>query len=276
MNGVNRLPVLLTRASIVSRERFAVSQTTRIMQCRRLLPSSLAGRSLSTTPPKLTATTRHRSFSSINEAEQESEIILYEKSPGNLAVAKSGFGFSCFHSIYWVWYAVDFVPTVNAAKMTQLHVDPMIPTVGIVFACIVQAIFTGYPLRLVSKLGWRPASREFTVYTHALPLVQPASTPSVHAVGDVRLDASSVEARRIATMGSDLKSFRGMLTIGKPGQWPPYLLDIRQSTEIAEPEILLELLLQPERLNQQDTGDAKSGPTRRVGTRKKSRGRRRK
>lgn len=261
-----------SRASILSRDCIGVLQGQ--IQPRRV-DVNLATRCLSglASPTTTTTTASKRRFSSAG-TENEPELVLYEKSPGHLAIVKSGFGFSCFHSVYWVWYAMDFVPTVNAAAMTELHVDPMIPTVGLVFACIVQAIFTGYPLRLVSKLAWRPASRELAVYTYTLPLVRPASTPSVHAVGDVRLDPASVEARRIASLGG-LQIFRGMLTIGKANQWPPYLVDVRQAQETKEPEILLELLLQPERIEKDAGDDSKSGPRRRSGAKKKPRGRRR-
>ena len=160
--------------------------------------------------------------------------------------------------------------------MSELHIDPMIPTVGIVFSIVVQAIFTGYPLRLVSKIGWRPSTQEMTMYTHSLPLVRPAATPSVHPVGDVRLDPASVEARRVATTGQ-LSQFKGILSIGKLNQWPPYLVDIRQGTEIREPEILLEMLLEPERVVQDMTGsaDPKTNSKRRPGSKRQVRGRKR-
>lgn len=271
---MNVLNVLLPTARRTIQQPLRYSAVAQVRLHPRLLHSSLVEGSLANTASS-TITTRKQSFSSAG-AEKEAEIVLYEKSPGHLGIVKSGFGFACFHSIYWVWYAVDFVPTVNAAAMTELHVDPMIPTVGIVFACIVQAIFTGYPLRLVSKLAWRPASQEFRVYTHALPLIRPALTPLVQAVGDVRLDPASVEARRIATLGAGLQGFRGMLSIGKLNQWPPFLVDIKQAHEIKEPEILLELLLQPERIAE-DTHELvpKADQRRRTGFKKKSRGRRR-
>lgn len=185
------------------------------------------------------------------------EIVLYEKTPGHLRLVRSGFGFSCFHSLYWIWYAVDFVPTVNAAQMSELHVGPVIPTIGVFFAFIVQAIFTGYPLRLVSKLSWRPVSREFLVYKHSLPLITPAKKASVHEVGEVRIDPASKEARHIATQGQ-LHNFAGMVTIGKTGQWPPFLIDIRNPSEVREPEILLEILLEPERIDQDRTNTNRS------------------
>ena len=216
---------------------------------------------------------RTRKFSN-TPIDAEPEVILYEKSPGQVQLVKSGFGFSCFHSLYWVWYAIDFVPTVNAAQMTELHVDPMIPTVGLVFACIVQAIFTGYPLRLVSKLAWRPASQELKVYTHSLPFVRPSSSAAVSPLGDVRLDPASREAQKLATQG-ELQHFKGMLAVGKPGQWPPFLVDIRQATEVKEPEIMLELLLQPERVSKEslDLGDSRINKT--AGSKRKKGGRRR-
>lgn len=198
------------------------------------------------------------SSSSSGDDSSEPEVILYEKTPGRLALIKSGFGFACFHSAYWIWYAVDFVPTINAAQLPDLHIDPMIPTVGIFFACVIQGIFTGYPLVLVSKLSWRPASRQFSVYTHALPFIRPSSRPHTSRVGDIRLDASSHDARSITTVwGGRLQDFEGMLWLQKTATdkkqtwWslPYYLMDMRGGPrQVVQPEILLEALLQPERM----------------------------
>ena len=184
------------------------------------------------------------------KSEPETEIIFYEKEPGTLGLVKSGFVVSCFHTIYWIWYCVDFVPTVNAAAMTELHVDPMLPAIGVAFAFAIQAIFTGYPLRLVSKLGWRPSSSQLTIYSHSLPFMKQSSTPTVKPVGEIRLDPTSVEAQNITTMGNP-QDFTGMLTIGKPGSFPPYLVHVRDGAELKEPELLLEMLLYPERIEEE-------------------------
>eukprot|EP00977_Amphora_coffeiformis_P016956 scaffold5376_cov171-Amphora_coffeaeformis.AAC.9 len=85
-----------------------------------------------------------------------------------------------------------------------------------------------------------------TVYTHSIPMVRPAVAPSVHPIGDIRLDPASVEARKVTSVGR-LSNYIGMMTIGKLHKWPPYLVDIRRGTEVKEPEILLEILLEPER-----------------------------
>lgn len=165
---------------------------------------------------------------------------------------------------------------MNAAALTDLHIDPMIPAAGLFLTALVQTVFTGYPLRLVSKLAWRPSSHEFTVYTHTLPLVTPALKPAVYAVGDVRLDPASVEARYLTSKGN-LQSYQGMLSIGKLDSFPPYIVDIRQTNEVKQPEILLELLLQPERISKDylSEDEPKIDQRKRSATKRKSRGRRR-
>jgi len=274
-----------TTSNLYKMNRLWVSNSGRLMhRCFRSSVLLIRGRDFlprSVVKPFATFTPSifqgQRGFSSGATVDKDPEIILYEKSPGHLRIVRSSFGFSCFHSLYWIWYAVDFVPTVNAAQMTELHIDPMFPTAGLVFSVIVQAISTGYPLQLVSKIGWRPSSQEMTVYTHSIPLVRPAATPSVHPVGDIRLDPASVEARKVASLGQ-LSNFIGTLTIGKIHKWPPYLMDIRQRIEIREPEILLEMLLEPERLARDATktsNASKSNPQRQSNPKRQARGRKR-
>jgi hypothetical protein len=174
------------------------------------------------------------------------EVILYERGAGRNTLPRSGLAVSSMHTLYWIWYGIDFVPAINASPMTAMHIDPVLPLVGTVFASFIQLVFMCYPNWLVHKLTWQPTTKSLMVYTYSIPFIRPKTLPKVMPVGDLLLDASSPDAARIADqLGGSIGRFRGHLAIAKPGQWPPFLLDIRDESDVPEPEILLEALLKP-------------------------------
>jgi hypothetical protein len=184
------------------------------------------------------------------QAEQRSdepEVVLFQRGPGRDGLPRSGLFFSSLHTIYWIWYGFDFVPAINASPVADIHIDPMIPLVGTVFAAFIQLVFTSYPTRLVHKLTWRPTAQSLQLYTYSIPFIRPRTTPTVFPVGEIMLDASSSDTERILKeFGGNIGRFKGHLGISKPGgSWPPYLLDMREASDAPEPEILLEALLSP-------------------------------
>jgi hypothetical protein len=108
------------------------------------------------------------------------EVVLYRRDLSNpdamhtTTLMRSGFFFSTFHTLYWVWYTFDFLPAVNASPMTVLHVDPMIGVAGIGFALALQSAFMIFPRRLISKLTYRPDEQRICIHTHRLPLMYPS------------------------------------------------------------------------------------------------------
>jgi hypothetical protein len=187
------------------------------------------------------------------------EIVLYERGPGRNALARSGLGFSSFHTAYWLWYTADFIPTVNAAEMQDLHIDPMLGVVGIVFASVIQTIFFTYPKRLVSRLTWKPDARQLLFYSHNIPFVTLATTATIYTLGDAPvLDPSSADAKHLlGKLSGDFSQYRGHMAVAKKGQWPPFLLDLREASDVAEPELMLEALLSPDRMGGTVSTDSK-------------------
>jgi hypothetical protein len=208
-----------------------------------------------------------------NSNNNEDGVILFDRGSGRLRVMRLGFGFSSFHTAYWLWYSTCFVPAVNASTITEITIDPMLPTLGIVFSVIIQSIFTLYPRYLISRLTWSPSTNNVILYTHTvLPWIKAdLNRPmKVVPVGELKLDAASKEAKQIISeYGGDLRRFKGHVGITtKPGQWPPFLLDFQgQATktsssssssgdagststshhnDVSEPEILLEILFNPQ------------------------------
>jgi hypothetical protein len=116
----------------------------------------------------------------LDEIEVEPDLVLYVRDVTNAdamqttTLMRSGFFFSTFHTLYWIWYTFDFLPIVNAASMELLHVDPMIGVAGIAIAMALQSAFVIYPRRLISKLTYRPDEQRICIYTHRLPLMYPS------------------------------------------------------------------------------------------------------
>jgi hypothetical protein len=224
-----------------------------------------------------TTTTTTTSGRSSNEKDgnkndnDNSAIILFDRGPGRLRVMSMGFGFSSFNTMYWLWYSTCFVPAINASPITEISIDPMLPTIGIVFSVIIQSVFTLYPRFLISRLTWSPTTNDVSLYTHTvLPYVQAdLNKPfKVVPVGELQLDPTSKEAKQIVEVyGGDLRRFKGHagITTKTGRQWPPFMLDFsgpaaaatttssssssavkHHHNDVPEPEILLELLLDPQ------------------------------
>jgi hypothetical protein len=211
----------------------------------------------------------------------EPEILLYQrKTNPSLTLMRSGFFCSAAHTAYWIWYTTDFIPTVNAAALHDLHVDPAVGVAGICFAAALQTAFMIYPKRLVSKLSYRPRSQKIMVYTHRFPLMRPSLFPAAsfpvgtqnervktqQTVSDeantkdkidktqikyLKLNPSSPEAVQIVSeFKGDVTQYRGHLQVGQ--SWPRYAIDIRSALDVPEPELLLEALLRPEYFSPKD------------------------
>jgi hypothetical protein len=247
-----RLPLLAARTGI-STSRQQLNNTIDYWKAststcsRRPLSSSYTTRSTAT------ATTL------VEDDAEQPEIVLYQRGPGRNALPRSGLGFSSFHTAYWIWYSADFIPTVNASEMHNLHIDPMLGVVGICFASIIQVIFFTYPKKLVSRLTFKPDSKQLLFYTHSIPFVTPATTASIYTLGDAPvLDASSADAKHLMEdLSGDISQYRGIMAVSKKGQWPPFLLDIREPSDVAEPELMLEALLTPDRMGGKGSADSR-------------------
>jgi hypothetical protein len=225
-------------------------------------------------------------------------LLLYERTPDNYALMRTGFGFSTFHTAYWLWYNADFIPTVNASQMHELHIDPALGIAGFVFAVAIQAVFYLYPKRLVSKIELRRIAHangsssidddddddprrasstkrgngttlttlsshghELLIYTHTLPFITPSSSPTIVPVGKVLLDPHSSELHTVIhECDGNLGLFRGTLGFGH--RWPPYLLDVRDSSNVPRPYELLCALLYPTQLLHVGPSDDESGNAR--------------
>lgn len=95
-----------------------------------------------------------------------------------LAIMRSGFFFSWFHTAYWIWYTIDFVPAINASIDATFHVNTSIGPIGMAFATAINIVFLILPRRMVTKITWKPQQQQIDVYTHSLfPWIRPGTVP---------------------------------------------------------------------------------------------------
>jgi hypothetical protein len=171
--------------------------------------------------------------------------------------------------------------SLKASPMEQLHIDPMLGIVGVVFAACIQAAFFLYPTRLVSKLVWDPVEEKLLVYNHRLPWVRPNAKPKKFLLGQLILDKESGDVKNvIADYAGNFSLFRGHLSLGPPDRsWmrPPRLLDVARESDIPDPDLFLDLLVYQKptaRLRGEEENNKKGGKRRESKLRKIARRRR--
>ena len=235
-----------------------------------LAPPTSLGRPTTSNTYETFATNNYNQHRNDKKSEQVQEELLFEGSREKFALMRTGLGFSCFHTAYWLWYTTEFIPNVNASPMQNLHVEPAVGWAGFVFGLAIQAVFFVYPKRLVSRLTYRPAGfvsdgmaapAQVSIYTHQLPLIQPATRPtavvrmsSSEETTATLLDPLSKPASvLIDQLNGDIQAYEGVLAIRNPNKtrlpWRfPLLLDFQKDTRVPNSSRLLQALLYPQDL----------------------------
>ena len=194
-----------------------------------------------------------------NDDNGDNLIVLYERGPDRNRLPRSGLAVSTFHTMYWIWYGIDFVPTINASDLDLIKIDPMIPVVGTLLGAVIQTVFYVYPYRLVHRLSWNPSTNELYLWNYRVPFVTPNPKPRKFDMGTLTMDAASPDTERVLNEGG-LHRYTGHLAVSLPNSWPPFLLDIREPSDVPEPAILLEALLQPELMTKDQQQPKKKEP----------------
>lgn len=184
-----------------------------------------------------------------NSSSDRSEILLYQRGTSHNRFGRSAFAASSFYSFYWLWYNLDFVPTVNASPVENLHIDPILPMAGLFTAVVIQAAAVAYPMRSIHSLSWQPSTNSLGISTFR-PWMTPGTQKTI-PVGEWTLDASSKEAQHILyDLDGDFPRFRGhvFLSPSVPRTTLPFLLTVREETDVLEPDLLLQALVHPKSL----------------------------
>jgi hypothetical protein len=146
-------------------------------------------------------------------------------------------GLSSFHTLYWGWYAIDFIPKVNASPLEGMHIDPVVGYVGVMLALFCNLGSLLYPWSLISRIGLQGG--KLCVFGHSLPTMLPAERGNVYEFGDVAMDPSAQETTRILERG---EFGLGFISLKAQGRRLPYLLQIQDSAEVLDSWTLLQVL----------------------------------
>lgn len=204
---------------------------------------------------------------------------LYKRTPNNMLKPRTILGLACFHSLYWSWYCLDFMPAVNQSPLEHLHIDPVVGYVGMFFSIFVNLGALLYPWSLVSGMGLR--GKELCVFTHTMITMEEAKEGVVYEIGDVSMDPSAKETKKIVeTLQGDIGSYRGFIALKANRRRLPYLLQIEDSNEVVDPWLFLQVLVNPNLANKEIErssgvvdGKPKGKDNRTKGARGKKRGR---
>lgn len=215
---------------------------------------------------------------------KESIQWLYKRTPNDMTKPRVILGVASFHTIYWSWYCLDFMPAVNASPIENLHIDPVVGYVGMFFSIFVNLGALLYPKSLVSGIGIRDG--ELCVFTHSTPIMSEAKEGVVYEIGDVKMDPSTQETKKIVeTLGGDFGAYRGFVALKADRRRLPYLLQIQDSTEVMDSWMLLQVLVNPQLAKKEierssrskgndDVDDEKTKRSGKRGGKKSARGRR--
>jgi hypothetical protein len=265
-----RFKVLVTKLSMYLPTRCFVSQSR-----RRLTSASFSSTGTPATIPRDPRSSINGEVDDSKDDGEESIVLLYQRDPGRNALPRSAFLVSSINSVYWLWYVFDFVPAVNGGPIQELHMDPAFAFAGLGLSVTIQSMFTLYPLSLVSKLGYEPATQRVWLWKHSLPWMKPSYAPLAPiALGDITMDRTSSDTRKILVdLEGDVTKYRGHLGLSVVTSSFPLLVEIQESKEVNNSQRFLEVLLDPQRLKHHRTpgqsyrtstqrGQPRSPPTR--------------
>lgn len=193
-----------------------------------------------------------RTFASDSSTSNEdTAIILYERNAERNMIPRVAFGMSMLNTAYWLWYALDFIPAVNASPYPDMHIDPAVGAGGVALGALINSVIGLYPTSTISKLSYSPMKQTWSVHKHSLPLVRPSSKPTEYSLGMVTLDRTSSEVKKILENGADLSTYQGHLGISIEGERIPSLLEIREPKEVKNADFLLQALLDPQAIERE-------------------------
>jgi hypothetical protein len=132
------------------------------------------------------------------------DILLYERNPQAIMAPRFGLAVAYCHTLYWVWYTVDFVPTVNASPIIDFHVNPMLGKVCCVVALAINIAGAVFVPQQVSKITYhnsqKASARDDTpisVYYHTLPFMMASTQPTKYGLGEVSLNTTSDQVNHL-------------------------------------------------------------------------------
>lgn len=178
-------------------------------------------------------------------SEQEISILpLYKRDSDRDYIPRVAFGMSFVNTLYWLWYAIDFIPAVNASPIESLHIDPIVGYGALGLGIGINVMTAIYPAVLVAKMDFDETNNQLHVYRYNLPFITVVSTPALYNLGDIK---SSDLTKILEDYKGDFRRFKGHLALKAKGSTLPLLLEITDADRDVENggEDLMHMILRP-------------------------------
>jgi hypothetical protein len=148
-----------------------------------------------------------------------------------------------FHTLYWGWYVVDFIPAVNASAASGIHVDPSVGLVGLFVAASINGGVMWYIRRLVSEISLSlDDKKDVCIKTHTFPFLSPSLVSNLHALGTVQMDPQSIETKLV--LEGDTWEVGHLLLKDANAPRSPYLLQVKEE-DVLNHRVLVQVLSDP-------------------------------
>ena len=162
-------------------------------------------------------------------------ILLYKRDASRSLFPRLLLLFTTFHSSYWLWYTLDFTPTINARNIESVLIDPTVGYCGLGLSILMSVGALLYPKSLIEEIRLAE-SGEKSVFlrTYSLPFVTPSS-PKRFPIGCVVLDSHNDAMKVINEYHGDIRKLEGYIPLQADNYYVNYLLHFGENT--AETEV---------------------------------------
>lgn len=184
--------------------------------------------------------------------------LLYSRSPNRAMVPRGLLSMTTLHTSYWLWYVLDFTPSLNAAaaKKNELiaaasdgavafsGVDTTVGYLGLGMAIMMSLGSAAFPKYLISEIR-EENNGALRVGVHSLPfcIPQTGSQATVYPPAGVTIDSTADADAIFAKNNGDLTKSRGFLALRATGKRVNFLLNISAEDTMNRPDVLLDHIL---------------------------------
>ena len=184
--------------------------------------------------------------------------LLYARAQNRAMVPRGLLAMTTLHTSYWLWYVLDFTPSLNAAaaKKNELiaaasdgavafsGVDSTVGYLGLGMAIMMSLGSAAFPKYLISEIR-EENSGALRVGVHSLPfcIPQTGSQATVYPPAGVTIDSTADADAIFAKNNGDLTKSRGFLALRATGKRVNFLLNISAEDTMNRPDVLLDHIL---------------------------------
>lgn len=200
-----------------------------------------------------------------DEAASQLGELLYSRAPSRAMVPRGLLALTTVHTSYWLWYVLDFTPSLNAAALKKNEVlaataaasdgaveafagiDPTVGYLGLGMAIMMSLGSAAFPKYLVSEIR-KADNGALRVGVHSLPFCTPqtGTQAEVYPPAGVTIDSTHDASAIFTRNNGDLTKSRGFLALRAEGKKVNLLLNINSEDTMNKPDELLDCILPSE------------------------------